>query len=50
MSTALYGQDSYIDRPADVIGGIRWERVEGYLPAQEAPPAASSPTAWSSAA
>jgi hypothetical protein len=38
MSTALYGQDSYsIDR-LTVTAGLRWERVEGYLPAQQAPP------------
>jgi Carboxypeptidase regulatory-like domain/TonB-dependent Receptor Plug Domain len=33
-STALYGQDSYTLKRLNVIGGIRWERVEGYLPAQ----------------
>jgi Carboxypeptidase regulatory-like domain/TonB-dependent Receptor Plug Domain len=37
MSTALYGQDSYTYRRLNVIGGIRWERVEGYLPAQVTP-------------
>jgi hypothetical protein len=34
MSTAFYGQDSYTIGRLNVIGGIRWERVEGYLPAQ----------------
>ena len=34
MSTALYGQDSYSVKRLTVVGGIRWERVEGYLPAQ----------------
>jgi hypothetical protein len=34
MSTAFYGQDSYTFGRLNVIGGIRWERVEGYLPAQ----------------
>jgi hypothetical protein len=37
MSTALYGQDSYTRGRLNVIGGIRWERVEGYLPAQVTP-------------
>jgi hypothetical protein len=35
--TALYIQDSYsIDR-LTVTGGIRWERLEAYLPEQESP-------------
>lgn len=34
MTTAFYGQDSYTVRRLNLIGGIRWERVEGYLPAQ----------------
>ena len=37
MSTALYGQDSYTIGRLNVIGGIRWERVEGYLPDQSTP-------------
>ncbi len=37
MSTALYGQDSYTIGRLNLIGGIRWERVEGYLPAQSTP-------------
>jgi hypothetical protein len=37
MSTAFYGQDSYSVKRLNVIGGIRWERVEGYLPAQVTP-------------
>jgi hypothetical protein len=38
MSTAFYGQDAYsIDR-LTVIAGLRWERIEGYLPAQVTPP------------
>jgi hypothetical protein len=36
-STALYGQDSFTRGRLNVIGGIRWERVEGYLPAQTTP-------------
>ena len=34
MTTSFYGQDSYSVGRLNVIGGIRWERVEGYLPAQ----------------
>jgi len=37
MSTAFYGQDSYTVGRLNVIGGIRWERIEGYLPAQTTP-------------
>lgn len=37
MSTAFYGQDSYSYKRLNVIGGIRWERIEGYLPAQTDP-------------
>src|SRR5262249_41769966 len=37
MSTAFYGQDSYTRGRLNVIGGIRWERIEGYLPAQTDP-------------
>ncbi len=36
-STALYVQDAYSIGRLTVVGGIRWERVEGYLPAQQAP-------------
>jgi hypothetical protein len=38
MSTALYLQDSYSIGRLTVVGGIRWERVEGWLPAQSSPP------------
>jgi hypothetical protein len=35
--TALFAQDSYsIDR-LTVTGGVRWERLHGYLPAQSSP-------------
>jgi hypothetical protein len=37
MSTALYGQDSYTIGRLNVVGGLRWERIEGYLPAQTTP-------------
>lgn len=36
-TTALYAQDSYSRGRLTLIGGVRWERVEGYLPAQETP-------------
>ena len=34
MNTALYVQDTYSIGRLTVIAGIRWERVEGYIPAQ----------------
>jgi hypothetical protein len=37
MTTAFYGQDSYALGRLTVFGGVRWERIEGYLPAQETP-------------
>jgi hypothetical protein len=37
MSTAFYGQDSYSIGRLNVIGGLRWERIEGYLPPQTTP-------------
>ena len=37
MSTAIYGQDSYTVGRLTVFGGVRWERIEGYLPAQQTP-------------
>lgn len=36
-SSAFYAQDSYSYKRLTVVGGIRWERVEGYLPEQDAP-------------
>jgi hypothetical protein len=36
-STAFYGQDAYSIGRLTVIGGLRWERIEGYLPAQTKP-------------
>jgi hypothetical protein len=36
-STAFYLQDSYSIGRLTAVGGIRWERIEGYLPAQDAP-------------
>jgi Carboxypeptidase regulatory-like domain/TonB-dependent Receptor Plug Domain len=37
MTTALYGQDSYTIGRLNIVGGLRWERVEGYLPEQTTP-------------
>ncbi len=37
MNTALYVQDTYAIGRLTAIAGIRWERVEGYLPPQEHP-------------
>jgi len=36
-NTAIYGQDSFAIGRLTLIGGVRWERVEGYLPRQEHP-------------
>jgi hypothetical protein len=35
--TALYFQDSYAIDRLTLTGGVRWERLEGYLPDQESP-------------
>jgi len=35
--TALYAQDSFSYRRLTVTAGLRWERLEGYLPEQESP-------------
>jgi len=35
--TALYFQDSYSIKQLTLTGGVRWERLEGYLPEQESP-------------
>jgi hypothetical protein len=37
MTTALYGQDAISVGRLTVFGGLRWERIEGYLPAQTTP-------------
>jgi hypothetical protein len=37
-TTALFAQDSYTVGRLTAIGGVRWERVEGYLPEQSSPP------------
>jgi hypothetical protein len=36
-TTAFYGQDSFTKGRLNLTGGIRWERIEGYLPAQTTP-------------
>lgn len=35
---ALFAQDSYSVRRLTVIGGVRFEQLEGYLPSQSSPP------------
>ena len=37
-ATAIYAQDSYSIKNLTVTGGVRWERLEGYLPEQGSPP------------
>lgn len=36
-STALYGQDQFTIDRLTLVGGVRWERVEGWVPAQNDP-------------
>jgi len=36
--TSLFVQDSYSVKRLTLTGGLRWERVESYLPAQGSPP------------
>jgi hypothetical protein len=37
MITSFYGQDTYSYKRMTAVGGIRWERVEGWLPPQQDP-------------
>jgi hypothetical protein len=37
--TSLYFQDSYSLKKLTLTGGVRWERLEGYLPEQDSPAA-----------
>jgi hypothetical protein len=37
MITSLYGQDTYSYKRLTAVGGIRWERTEGWLPPQQDP-------------
>jgi hypothetical protein len=41
--TALFAQDSYSIKQLTLTGGVRWERLEGYLPAQSSPPSVFFP-------
>jgi hypothetical protein len=41
--TALYAQDAFNYKRLTVVGGLRWERVEGWIPRQENPPSAYFP-------
>lgn len=36
--TALYAQDTYTVKRLTLTGGLRWERLEAYLPKQSSPP------------
>ena len=42
--TALFAQDSYSIKRFTLTAGLRWERLEGYLPAQSSPASAYYPT------
>jgi hypothetical protein len=44
MNTAFYAQDSYSIGRLTAIAGIRWERVEGYIPEQTRPSSQYFPT------
>jgi hypothetical protein len=41
---AIFAQDSYSVKRLTLTGGVRWERLEGYLPEQSSPPSAFYPT------
>ncbi len=41
--TALYAQDSYSVKRLTLTAGVRWERLEGYLPEQSSPASAYFP-------
>jgi hypothetical protein len=43
-NSAIYGQDSYSIGRLNVIAGVRWERVEGTIPAQTHPSSQYFPT------
>lgn len=38
QTTAIYAQDTFSTDRLTFTGGLRWERVEGWLPAQSSPP------------
>jgi hypothetical protein len=41
---AIFAQDSYTVKRLTLTGGLRWERLEGYLPEQSSPPSVFYPT------
>ena len=43
QQTSLYAQDSYSYKELTAVAGIRWERVEGWLPKQQDPASAFFP-------
>lgn len=43
--TTLFLQDSYAFKHVTIIGGVRFERLEGYLPEQSSPPSVFFPSA-----
>ena len=42
-TTALYAQDSMAFKRLTITAGLRWERLNGYLPEQSSPPSAFFP-------
>ncbi len=42
-ATALYAQDAFSYRRLTLVGGVRWERIEGWIPRQQNPPSAFFP-------
>jgi Carboxypeptidase regulatory-like domain/TonB-dependent Receptor Plug Domain len=42
-ATALYAQDAFSYKRLTVVGGLRWERVEGWIPRQQNPPSVYFP-------
>ena len=41
---AIFAQDTYSVKRLTLTGGLRWERLEGYLPEQSSPPSVFYPT------
>lgn len=41
---AIFGQESYSVKRLTLTAGLRWERLEGYLPEQSSPPSVFYPT------
>jgi hypothetical protein len=42
-ATALYAQDAFTYKRLTIVGGLRWERVEGWIPRQDNPPSVYFP-------